>query len=60
MDRILLKDTENPFPAYMEEYIKAGGYENISRAFDLKPADIIDEVNISGLKGRGERVFPQP
>lgn len=42
----------------MEEYLKAGGYENISRAFDLKPADIIDEVKMSGLKGRGGAGFP--
>ncbi len=58
MERILLKDIENTSPAYIQEYIKSGGYENISRAFDLKPADIIDEVKISGLKGRGGAGFP--
>ncbi len=58
MHKILLKNTENPDSHLIEEYLKVGGYANVSRAFDLKPEEIIDEVKQSGLKGRGGAGFP--
>lgn len=58
MERFLLKNIENPNSADIFEYIKAGGYKALSKALELKPSDIIDEVKKSGLRGRGGAGFP--
>lgn len=58
MEKFLLRNTENPNSADIEEYIKTGGYKNISKAFELQPSDIIEEVKKSGLRGRGGAGFP--
>jgi len=58
MERILLKNIENPNSAHIEEYIKAGGYRSIAKAFERKPEEIIEEVKKSGLRGRGGAGFP--
>jgi NADH-quinone oxidoreductase subunit F len=38
-------------------YLKHGGYEVMKRAYARKPADLIDEVKKSGLRGRGGAGF---
>lgn len=58
MEKFLLKNIENPNPADIAEYIKTGGYKALSKALELKPFDIIDEVKRSGLRGRGGAGFP--
>jgi NADH-quinone oxidoreductase subunit F len=58
MERILLKNTEQPHPLSIDEYIKGGGYACVPKAFDQKPGDVINEVRTSGLKGRGGAGFP--
>jgi NADH-quinone oxidoreductase subunit F len=58
MERFLLRNTDNPNSADIEEYIRSGGYKNISKAFELQPSDIIEEVKKSGLRGRGGAGFP--
>jgi NADH-quinone oxidoreductase subunit F len=58
MERVLLKNIENPNSAEIDEYLKAGGYRNVSKAFDMRPEDIIEEVKKSGLRGRGGAGFP--
>ena len=42
----------------IECYLKAGGYEDLKKAFTMKPADIVNEVKASGLRGRGGAGFP--
>ena len=39
-------------------YLKAGGYDDLKKAFTLQPADIVNEVKASGLRGRGGAGFP--
>jgi len=39
-------------------YLKDGGYEDLKKAIALKPADIVNEVKTSGLRGRGGAGFP--
>jgi NADH-quinone oxidoreductase subunit F len=39
-------------------YLKNGGYEDLKKALALKPADIVNEVKTSGLRGRGGAGFP--
>lgn len=58
MQRVLLKNTEGPHSADINEYIKGGGYRSLHKAFEMKPFDIIDEVRRSGLRGRGGAGFP--
>ena len=43
----------------LDEYIASGGYSALSKAlFDMSPKDVIDEVDKSGLRGRGGGGFP--
>ena len=58
MEKILLKNIDNPNSADINEYIKAGGYRNLSKALDMQPKDILEEVKRSGLRGRGGAGFP--
>ncbi|UCH79626.1 MAG: NADH-quinone oxidoreductase subunit NuoF [Nitrospiraceae bacterium] len=58
METVLLKNIDNPKSADIDEYLKAGGYRGLSKAVTLEPADIIEEVSKSGLKGRGGAGFP--
>lgn len=58
MEKILLKNTENPASADINEYLKNGGYKDLSKAFELQPKDIIEVIKKSGLRGRGGAGFP--
>lgn len=58
MEKILLKNIDNPNSADIEEYLKIGGYQRLSRAFEMQPEDILEEVKKSGLRGRGGAGFP--
>ncbi len=41
----------------LEGYKKNGGYQELAKAFKMKPEDIIEEVKKSGLRGRGGAGF---
>lgn len=58
MENFLLRNIENPNSADINEYAKAGGYKNLSKALDLSPQDIMEEIKKSGLRGRGGAGFP--
>lgn len=42
----------------LEEYEKRGGYQALRKALQMTPSAIIDQVSLSGLKGRGGAGFP--
>ncbi len=42
----------------LECYVKDGGYEMLKKALGMQPADIIEAVKKSGLRGRGGAGFP--
>lgn len=42
----------------LEVYRKTGGYESLKKAFGMSPADVIEEVKKSALRGRGGAGFP--
>ncbi|PTL76406.1 NADH-quinone oxidoreductase subunit NuoF [Vitiosangium sp. GDMCC 1.1324] len=42
----------------LEEYKKRGGYKGLEKALEMAPAQIIDEVKKSNLRGRGGAGFP--
>ncbi|MFN8380100.1 MAG: NADH-quinone oxidoreductase subunit NuoF [Anaerolineae bacterium] len=42
----------------LKVYTKHGGYEGLKRALGMKPAEVIDVVKSSNLRGRGGAGFP--
>jgi NADH-quinone oxidoreductase subunit F len=58
-DRQLLFQNREIDPCSIEDYIAIGGYSALSKAIDiLAPNEIIQEIKISGLRGRGGGGFP--
>ena len=58
-DRIVLRNCGIINPESLDEYVQRGGYEATRRALtSLTPAEIIEEVKASGLRGRGGAGFP--
>lgn len=45
-------------PFSIEDYRSHGGYAGLERALALEPQAIIDELKLSGLRGRGGAGFP--
>ncbi|GHT99142.1 NADH dehydrogenase [Spirochaetia bacterium] len=57
--RVVLRNCGAINPENIDEYIAREGYIGLEKAlFDLKPEDIINELKISGLRGRGGAGFP--
>lgn len=56
--KVVLKDVGIIDPLSLEEYKAAGGYEGLARALIMTPDEIIDEVERSGLRGKGGAGFP--
>jgi NADH-quinone oxidoreductase subunit F len=58
MEKFLLKNIESPNSADIDEYMKVGGYKNLSKALEQDPKAVLEEVKKSGLRGRGGAGFP--
>ena len=57
--RIALRNAGHIDPLDIYQYIASGGYEALNRALTgLTPAEVLEEVNASGLRGRGGAAFP--
>ncbi len=57
--RIVLKNCGIIDPESIENYIALDGYFAIAKAiFEMKPEEVLEEVKISGLRGRGGAGFP--
>jgi len=56
--RTLLRDFGLINPEDIMHYVARGGYEGLSRALQMAPKDVIDEVQQSGLRGLGGAGFP--
>lgn len=57
--RIIFKHIdEDGYTSDIDCYLRNGGYENLRKAVTRKPAELIDEVKKSGLRGRGGAGFP--
>ena len=56
--RLVLKHNGRINPESLDDYLEVGGYSALAKALNRKPGDIINEVKISGLRGRGGAGFP--
>jgi len=56
--RVLLRHVGEIDPGDAKAYIAVGGYEALKKALAMDPAEIIDVVKASGLRGRGGAGFP--
>jgi NADH-quinone oxidoreductase subunit F len=58
MDPILTKYVREPGCYTLDFYLQHEGYEGLQKALAMTPAQVIDLVKASGLKGRGGAGFP--
>lgn len=57
--KIVLRNCGIINPENIEEYLKVKGYQALNTAiYDLNPEQVIEEIKISGLRGRGGAGFP--
>ena len=56
--RIVLRHCGVIDPDNIDDYIAVGGYEAIAKALRMTPAEVVEEVTQSGLRGRGGGGFP--
>ncbi len=56
--KLLLEHDKVEGIRYYDAYRKHGGYRSAEKAFKMTPAEIVEEVKKSGLRGRGGAGFP--
>ena len=56
--KLLLEKAHIEGIRFYEAYRSNGGYAAVEKAFKMSPADIVEEVKKSGLRGRGGAGFP--
>lgn len=57
--RVVLRNCGIINPEKIDEYIAADGYKAIKKVLDsMSPEDVIEEIKVSGLRGRGGAGFP--
>src|SRR6185295_8575263 len=54
---ILYKDIDDPKLATLDGYSQRGGYEMLRKALSMEPADVLQEMLDSGVRGRGGAGF---
>src|SRR5262249_44565029 len=56
---IVLENSGRIEPDQIESYIEAGGYEALYQVLrELSPAEVVEEITRSGLRGRGGAGYP--
>jgi NADH-quinone oxidoreductase subunit F len=58
MTHILFREKDVPNIHQMDVYTANGGYDGLKKALGMKPAEVIEEVKNSNLRGRGGAGFP--
>ena len=44
MQPLLLKNTDHPDSAAIDEYLRIGGYRALEKALEMTPAEVVEEV----------------
>ena len=58
-NRIVFKNIDRPgWTTDIDCYLRDGGYEQLKKALGMKRETIVNEVKVSGLRGRGGAGFP--
>ena len=57
-ERIVTANWGDPGVIPVDGYVAKGGYEGLRRALGMSPAELIEELKSSGLRGRGGAGFP--
>jgi NADH-quinone oxidoreductase subunit F len=58
-NRIVFRNIDRPgWTNDIDCYLRDGGYEELKKALGMKPETIVNEVKVSGLRGRGGAGFP--
>ncbi len=55
---VLFKHLIDPDVRELDHYIGLGGYEGLKKALKMQPAEVVEEVKKSNLRGRGGAGFP--
>ncbi|MCK5799761.1 MAG: SLBB domain-containing protein [Deltaproteobacteria bacterium] len=58
MKKLLTQNFGNEDARHIATYEKLGGYKALRKAVKMQPAEIVDEVKTSNLRGRGGAGFP--
>ncbi len=56
--KIALRNIGRIKPSSVDDYLASGGYEALRKALTMTPEQILDEMDASGLRGRGGRGLP--
>ena len=56
--RVALRHCGVVDPTSIDDYIKNDGYKAIDKALHMTPEEVIEEIKVSGLAGRGGAGFP--
>ena len=56
--KVALRNVGTISPASVEDYVNRGGYSALKKALTMTPDEIITQVELSGLRGRGGAGFP--
>ncbi len=56
--KLLLNNAHVEGIVNFDVYRREGGYQSVEKALKMQPAEIVDEVKKSGLRGRGGAGFP--
>ncbi len=56
--KILMKNNDELDPDDLDSYIKVGGLKGFEKSLNINADDLIKEIELSGLRGRGGAAFP--
>ena len=57
VEKVITRNWDKPGSHSLEAYRRSGGYQSLKKALQMAPAQIIDEVKKSNLRGRGGAGF---